>query len=203
MELLTGLLALWLSFGRERPQPNWTSADAPCAKYDDLRNPVLGDIGVRIDAAQPWADEFRRALRFWNTVLAANFHEEKSLNVCAVRIVDGGPAILKKLTVARSQLTDRASFRGVIEVSPRAAKFMSSDEMFSTAVHELGHMLGLKHNPSSQSVMFYLNVDGEQVLDSNDISDLNVRHKLRAGVAETGSLLIQLVPISALKSAGD
>jgi hypothetical protein len=88
---------------------------------------------VRIDAAQPWADEFRRALRFWNTVLAANFHEERTLRACAVRIVDGGPAILNRMTIARSQLTGR-----------------------------------------DKPMLFYINVDGDQILDGNDMSDLSI-----------------------------
>ena len=157
-------------YGRqEKPQSNWTSADAPCAKYDDLRKPVLGDIGVKIDATEAWADGFRRALSFWNTVLAANFHEETNLNSCAVRIVNGGPDILNNAIVARSQLIERNNFRGKIAVSPGAAKAMSSAEIYGSAVHELGHMLGLKHNVSSQSIMYFLNVNGTEILDRKDI----------------------------------
>jgi hypothetical protein len=177
---------------QETPKSNWTSADAPCARYDDLRKPVLGDIGVRIDATQPWADEFRRALHFWNTVLAANLHEETSLDSCAVRIIDAGPDILNHANVARSQLTELDRFRGKIAVSPGAAKAMSSAEMYGTAVHELGHMLGLKHNASSHSVMYFLNVDGTEVLDREDILALSTCHKLRMAVVPA------LVPIGAL-----
>jgi predicted Zn-dependent protease len=63
--------------------------------------------------------------------------------------------------------------------------------MYGTAVHELGHMLGLKHNASCHSVMFYLDVDGSEVLDSKDILDLSTHHKLRPAVVSTGSLVIQ------------
>jgi hypothetical protein len=180
IRFLTGLLAVCLGSPQETPQSNWASADAPCAKYDDLRNSVLGDIGVKIDAAEPWADGFRRALRFWNTVLAANFHEETNLNACAVRIINGGPAILDKAIIARSQLTRWGNFRGMIAVSPGAAKALSRAEMYGAAIHEFGHMLGLKHNASSQSVMYFLNVNGTEVLDTKDILDLSTRHKLRA-----------------------
>jgi hypothetical protein len=130
---LAGVLAVWLVCGsqvkaraQETPQSNWTSADAPCAKYDDLRRPVLGEIDVKIDATGPWSDGFLRAFSFWNTVLAANFHEETDLDSCAVRIVNAGPDILNNAMVARSQLTDRSSFRGKIAVSPGAAKAMIS-----------------------------------------------------------------------------
>jgi hypothetical protein len=186
---------------QDKPQSNWMSADAPCAKYDDLRNPVLGNIGVKIDATEPWANGFRRALSFWNTVLAANFHEETNFNACAVRIINGGPDILNNAIVARSQLTELDNFRGKIAVSPRAAKAMSSAELYGVAVHEFGHMLGLKHNASSQSVMFYLDIDGTEVLDSKDIVDLSTHHKLRPTIVSTGFLPIKVArPENASKS---
>jgi hypothetical protein len=188
----TAVLVVWLGCAwqataraQETPKSNWTSAHAPCARYDDLRKPVLGDIGVRIDATEPWADEFRRALSFWNTVLAANLHEQTDLDSCAVRIVNEGSDILNHGNVARSQLTSWDNFRGMIAVSPGAAKAMSSAEMYGTAVHELGHMLGLKHNASSRSVMYFLNVNGSEVLDREDILALSTCHKLRMAAVPT------------------
>jgi hypothetical protein len=198
-QFLTAALAVWLGCAsqvparaQEKPRSNWTSPDAPCAKYDDLRNPVLGDIGVKIDASEPWADGFRRALSFWNTVLAANFHEETNLNACAIRIVNGGPDVLNQAIVARSQLPQWENFRGKIAVSPRAAKTMSTAEMYGTAVHELGHMLGLKHNASSQSVMYFLNVNGTEILDGKDLLDLSTWHRLRTAVVSSGVLPVQV-----------
>jgi hypothetical protein len=199
---VAGVFAVWLGFAaqitagaEEKPQSNWTSADEPCAKYDDMRRPVLGDIGVKIDANEPWADAFRKALGFWNTVLVANFHEESNLSACAIRIINGGPDILNGRMVARSQLTGRANFHGKIAVSPRAATAMSSDEMYGAAVHELGHMLGLKHNASSRSVMYFLNVNGTEVLDSKDILDLSSHHKLCANSGQVAQTLVGVPPL--------
>jgi hypothetical protein len=196
---VTGVLAMWISCAwpanagaHETPHSNWTSADAPCAKYDDLRTVALGDIGVKIDATEPWADEFRHALIFWNTILAANFHEEPNINACAVRIVNGGPDILSTGTVARSQLTELGFFRGMIVVNPEAVKTLNRDEMYATAVHEFGHLLGLQHNSSSHSVMYFLNVGGTEVLDRTDISDLRTRHKVRATAVSAGFLPINI-----------
>jgi hypothetical protein len=199
---VAGVFAVWLGFAaqitagaEEKPQSNWTSADEPCAKYDDMRRPVLGDIGVKIDANEPWADAFRKALGFWNTVLVANFHEESNLSACAIRIINGGPDILNNGIIARSQLSARDNFRGKIAVSPEAAKAMSCAEIYGAAVHELGHILGLEHNASSRSIMYFLNVNGTEILDSKDISDLSSRHKLRAIVEPTAQNLV-LVPLS-------
>lgn len=197
--LLAGLLASCIGFalpvttlGQETQRSNWTSADDSCAKYNDLRKSVLGNIGVRIDASLAWADAFRRALSFWNTVLAANFYEETKLDACAVRIFDGGEGILRNAIVARSQMTERINFRGKIAVSPRATKEMSADEMYAASVHELGHMLGLKHSTNSQSVMYFLDVNGTEALDANDLLALSTHHKLRSDIAPTRFLPIQL-----------
>jgi hypothetical protein len=201
-QFFAGLLALWLGCTshvttrhrvHEKPPANWTSPDAPCGKYDDIRNPVLGNIGVKIDASGPWADGFREALIFWNTVLAANFHEETRLNACTVRIIDGGPDILNKVIVARSQLVDKDRFRGEIAVRPGAATALSSAELYAIAVHEFGHMLGLKHNASSKSIMYFLDITGTEVLDGKDILDLSTHHKLRPAVVLKGFLPIEVV----------
>jgi hypothetical protein len=204
---LVGVLAAWLGCiaqvtagAEEKPKSNWTSGDESCAKYDDLRRPVLGDIGVKIDASEPWADGFRRALSFWNTVLVANFHEEPNLSGCAIRIINGGTDILGDGMAARSQLTERDNFRGKIAVSLGAEKVMSGDAMYGVAVHEFGHVLGLQHNPSSRSIMYFLNVDGTEVLDGKDILDLSSRHKLRANSWQAQTLL-RVAPQSLAEAA--
>lgn len=200
---LIGLLGIWFACAspvtirvQERKQSNWTSSDAPCAKYEDLRNHDLDNIGVKIDATEAWADAFRRALSFWNTVLAANFHEETSLDVCAVKIINGGLDILNKAIVARSQLIDWDNFHGQIAVSPAAAKALSSEAMYGTAVHEFGHILGLKHSLSSHSVMYFLNIEGTEGLDSKDLLDLSACHKLRPAVVSAVFLPIQGILIA-------
>jgi hypothetical protein len=200
---LIGVLGIWLACAlqvttraQERPPSNWTSPDAPCAKSEDLRNTVLDNIGVKIDATEAWADAFRRALSFWNTVLASNLHEETSLSACAVRIVNGGPDVLNNVIVARSQLTERDNFRGKIAVSFGAAKVLSRAEMYGVAVHEFGHMLGLKHSASRHSVMYFLDLEGTEGLDSKDILDLSACHKLRPASVSSGFLPIQGVLIA-------
>jgi hypothetical protein len=177
----------------EDRRSNWTSDDAPCAKYDSLRKPLLGNIGVKIDVNGPWADGFRRALRFWNTVLTANFHEEADLGACSVRIINSGPHILNHAIVARAQITEWANFQGKIAVNPGSVKEMSSAEIYAAAVNELGHMLGLKHNANIHSVMYFLDIDGTESLDNKDVLDLSTHHKLRTPIISVGFLPIQTV----------
>ena len=198
--LLTLFVAAWLGIAlavtasaRDTQRSNWTTPDLPCDRYGDIRRPVLGEIGVRIDAAEPWAKAFRRALSFWNTVLVANFHEEPKLSACAIRIVNGGPEILSGPVVARSQFPAWVGFEGKIAVTPKTAGTMTSGEMYGTAVHELGHMLGLRHNSSSRSIMYFLDVNGSEALDSTDVLDLSTHHKLRPNiVASIAFLPIQM-----------
>jgi hypothetical protein len=56
---------------------------------------------------------------------------------------------------------------------------LTAGERYTIAVHELGHLLGLPHNPSAKSVMYYLNLDGLILLDTVDLAELCARHKLR------------------------
>ncbi len=174
---------------------NWKSPDLPCSNFDDLRKSLLRNIGVKIDAAEPWADGFRRALRFWNTILTANLHEETDLSVCSIRIVDGASDIVDREVAARSQLTDWADFGGKIAVSRMAAKEMSNAELYATAVHEIGHILGLKHNVNIHSVMYFLDVDNTVGLDRKDILDLSRHHEVRSAIRANGFVPILRVEV--------
>ncbi|HVP11063.1 MAG TPA: matrixin family metalloprotease, partial [Phycisphaerae bacterium] len=84
-----------------------------------------------------------------------------------------------------------ANFRGEIAVNSVAAKGMNSAEIYAAAVHEIGHMLGLKHNANVHSVMYFLDVEGSEVLDSRDISDLSRRHELRPVILAADFVPIQ------------
>ena len=95
----------------------------------------------------------------------------------AMELVDGTPSIFKNAIVARSQFTEWENFQGWIAFDPRAP--LTTTEMYLTAVHEIGHMLGLKHNPSAKSIMYFIDLEGPEVLDARDIEALAVHHRLR------------------------
>ena len=195
--LLASLLTMCLGCAAQltagaQPRTNWTSSDAGCARYNDLRNRVLGNIGIKIDASEPWAAGFRRAITFWNTVLVANFHEETDLSACAIRVINGDRNIFQNGIVARAQVPEWADFRGKIAVRPAMANELSSMEIYGVAVHELGHLLGLRHNPSPESVMYFLNVNGDEVLDITDLVALSRHHKVRPSIFSADYLSIQV-----------
>jgi len=132
---------------------NWSTPDQPCANYNDLKKYALGDIGVRIDVSDPaWAAAFRRALVFWNKVLDVNFYEEKNINACALRITDGPLDMFADGHTAFAQFTDLGGFEAKIVVLPQVP--LSPAGKFVNAVHEIGHIVDLRHNLDPVSVMY-------------------------------------------------
>lgn len=169
--------------------PNWSGPYAPCKHHSDLINPEHIDLGVRISTSNTaLAHEFERAMDFWAGVLDMDWHEVDSED-CSIQLVDGTPQVFNSATLcgclsARSQFPDRPNFEGWIAFNP-ALKF-SRKEMFLDSVHEIGHLFGLEHNPSSFSVMYFSDVDTPASLDATDLESLAAHHKLRAGILERG-----------------
>jgi hypothetical protein len=173
---LLPVLTLPVSFADQRTA-NWEGDFSPCNQRFELLKHEPMNLGVKISTSNPvLAREFRQALDFWAQVVDMHWHEDDS-NSCAMQLVDGTPAILKISIVARSQFTEWDNFQGWIAFNPRAP--LTNSELYLTAVHEIGHMLGLKHNPSVHSVMYYLDLEGFEVLDHTDLAMLAGHHKLR------------------------
>ncbi len=132
---------------------NWSTSDKPCAHYNDLKKYDLGNIGVKIDVSDPaWAAAFRHALVFWNKILDVNFHEEKNINACALRITDGPIVMFGGGFTAFAQFADLDGFEAKIVVLPQVP--LSPAGKFVNAVHEVGHIVDLRHNPDPKSVMY-------------------------------------------------
>ena len=132
---------------------NWSTSDKPCAHYNYLKNYDLGNIGVKIDVSDPaWAAAFRRALVFWNKVLDVNFHEEKNINACALHITDGPLVMFGGGFTAFAQFADLDGFEAKIIVLPQVP--LSPAGKYVNAVHEIGHIVDLRHNPDPKSVMY-------------------------------------------------
>jgi hypothetical protein len=173
---------LWLIFAlaassADQRTVNWSGSYSSCTQRFELLKHGPLDLGVKISTSNPLlAEQFRIAMDFWSGVLEMRWHQETG-NSCAMQLVDGTREILKKSIVARSQFTDWENFQGWIAFDPTAR--LSRAEMYLTAVHEIGHMLGLKHNPNAQSVMYYLDLEGPEFLDTSDLASLASRHKLR------------------------
>lgn len=78
---------------------------------------------------------------------------------------------------ARSQFPDRMGFQGWIVFNPAVP--LSATELYRISVHEIGHMLGLRHSSNTLSLMYGLDLDCSQSLDAQDLAALAAHHKLR------------------------
>jgi hypothetical protein len=156
----------------------WSGNYSPCDRHEEVLKHEHMNLGVRFNASDPGlVDAFFHALDFWATVLDMEWHEEDS-RACSIEIVDGNRGLFRPGEVARAQFPGGQFFQGWIAVNRTVA--LQDSEQYFVAVHELGHLMGLRHNPSARSVMYYLNLDGPLLLDSADLGALTVLHKLRS-----------------------
>ena len=137
-------------------------------------------LGVRLATSNPLlAQEFRSALDFWATILDLDWHEDNSEN-CSMELVDGQRELFEpepENMAARSQFPDRRGFQGWIVFNPAVP--LNRAELYRISVHEIGHMLGLRHNASPLSLMYGLDLECSESLDTADLAALASHHKLR------------------------
>jgi hypothetical protein len=196
--LVFALFALALpGFAEITPQPNWTGKYAPCNRNSELLRAGHMNLGIRISTSNAaLAAQFERALDFWSSVVDLEWHNEDSQD-CSIHLVDGTPALFDwcACTSARSQLPDRPLFQGLVAFNPQMT--LSKDEMFLDSVHEIGHLLGLSHNSSESSIMFYFGLSKFEWVESSDLNVLSSKHALKPGfVREHGFSRLPVVPPS-------
>jgi hypothetical protein len=159
---------------------NWRANFPPCKQHSELLKQGPMNLGVRVATANPvLAEEFRAAMNFWAKVLDLEWHEESTQN-CSIEVVDGERWLFEpdpENMAARSQFPDRRDFQGFIAFN--SAVPLNRMESYRISVHEIGHILGLRHNTNIRSLMYGFDLDDSQSLDATDLSSLADRHKLR------------------------
>jgi hypothetical protein len=162
------------------PAANWGGDYPQCKHRSELLKSGPLNLGVRFNTANPvLAREFRRALDFWATVLDLAWHEDSS-ETCSMELSDGERDLFEPSPnnmVARSQFPDRRGFQGWIVFNPVVK--LTVAESYRISVHEIGHILGLKHNPNTRSLMYDLDLECSEELDALDLASLRAHHKLR------------------------
>jgi hypothetical protein len=181
--MLCLLIAFTMRAG-ERPGA-WTGPYPPCDGHAEVLKREPMNLGVRFSQSNSALNaEFARAMSFWASILEMDWHEEDS-RACAIQALDGDPDLFRPGEVARAQFPGLPAYQGWIAFNPRVS--LPANELFVTAVHELGHLLGLPHSSNASSVMYFLALDGPVFLDSADLAALATQHRLRA-VAGTGDV---------------
>jgi hypothetical protein len=159
---------------------NWRANFPPCKQHSELLKRGPMNLGVRVATANPvLAEEFRAAMDFWAKVLDLEWYEERTQN-CSVEVIDGERWLFEpepENMAARSQFPDRRDFEGWIAFNPTVA--LTRMESYRISVHEIGHMLGLRHSTNIKSLMYGFDMDDSQSLDTADLAFLAERHKLR------------------------
>jgi Matrixin len=177
MRLVLLCLLVCFSVAQGETPANWSANYPPCNRHSELLKRGHMDLGVRLATANAaLADQFRRALDSWARIIDLDWHEEDTQD-CSIELVDGDRALFEQHMAARSQLPDRPDFQGWIAFNP--GESLTGTELYRISVHEIGHMLGLRHSSNDISVMFGLDLDGLDWLDPADLSALASRHKLR------------------------
>jgi hypothetical protein len=175
---LTALCFGGFASGADDRAGGWSGNYLPCDRHEEVLKQSSKNLGVRFSISnRDLRAEFVRALNFWATILDMDWYEEDSRN-CSIAIFEGDHELFRSAEVARAQFPESSAFQGWIAVNRKVV--LRGIEPYMTAVHELGHLLGLRHNPSPRSVMFFLHLDGPVWLDIADLAVLAARHKLRA-----------------------
>jgi hypothetical protein len=159
---------------------NWTANYPNCGHHTELLKHDRMNLGVRLATANPvLAKQFKLALDFWATVVDLDWHEDNSED-CAIQLVDGHRDLFEpepENVAARSQFPDRRGFQGWIVFNPAVP--LSRAELYRISVHEIGHMLGLRHSANTLSLMYGLDLECSESLDAADLASLSAHHKLR------------------------
>lgn len=171
---------LFASLAAAETLGNWRANFPPCKQHSELLKQGPMNLGVRVATANPvLAEQFRAAMDFWAKVLDLEWHEE-STEDCSIEVIDGDRPLFEpepENMAARSQFPDRSDFQGWIAFNPAVP--LDRVEFYRISVHEIGHMLGLRHSTNIKSLMYGFDLDGSESLDPADLASLAGRHKLR------------------------
>ena len=150
---------------------------ASCQNVGELVKHDHMNLGVRFESRNPEiVREFKHALNFWSKILDMEWHEDPT-STCSIDLIDGLPDGTAQMLVHDKAVGVGMRSSGIVAIDDRYQ--LAESEWYAIAAHELGHLFGLQHNSSPNSVMYYIHLRGDEILDSTDIAPLSARHRMR------------------------
>ena len=150
------------------------------------------ELGVRFSTRDPRiVEQTSFALNRWSEIADISWHGDNSNN-CSIDVEDGTFTDDKEVAEAN------ASNGSIVFAS---AGELTARELWFTAFHEIGHLLGLQHNANPHSVMYWIDFRGDEVLDVSDMRALSAAHALRAECNEGAPCEI-LSPVFSARNTG-
>ena len=186
---------------RKSIQQNFDGPYLACrtaAALQENKGPL--DLGVRIATKDlRLAGAFRQALDFWSRIVDMRWHEVDD-DACSIVLLDGGTELFDDGLWARSHLPAWPDFKGRVAFDGRLVPCIPDADLYATAVHEVGHLLGLRHNPQPTSIMYARADEFHPALfiDRDDLAGVAAHHKLRRPLAEMAPTLV-LAPVIFVK----
>lgn len=156
-------------------------------------------LGIKLHVTNPvLRQQFGRAMDFWASLLDMEWHHDETPN-CAIHVSYGAPETFDADDIAQADDPDSDTFRGEIAFNPLSG--MTPFQAYLVSVHEIGHLLGLDHNPSPSSVMHAVYLDGPERVERADIAVLSARHRMRHPNIDTVDLPFESLAAAEIRSA--
>lgn len=169
-----------------QPAERWVAPFMYCSNSLDLLKQNPGPIGVRFDNVSPIIiQQFHEAFAFWNHILDIEFYDDNTES-CAIEVF--GSDLPDDDLVGIAQFPDNPMYQGQILVNAAATSDLTYNNYVLAWIHELGHILCLRHNTNSNSIMyrrllrntsFQMVPSSFGILDNQDIKKLQMRHHIK------------------------
>jgi predicted Zn-dependent protease len=153
-------------------------------KYCILRPAGLKDWSPNLDSV------FVQAMQSWRSALGGKLHfvEVSDKSKADIRFLWQNQLDDNKLGVSPFKVANGKIIQSDVVLAlkdPRDGSPLTADQIASTAVHELGHALGIKgHSPYPEDIMYYQEVPGMGAsLSPRDVRTINLLYKLDSDAA--------------------
>ena len=164
-----------------------------CENAASLKSSRHLELGVRFSTHdQRIIQQTSYALKRWSEIADMAWHRDET-DACSIDVEESK-------SIAADEIAEANATNGSIIFASAAG--LTANELFITAFHEIGHLLGLQHNPNPRSVMYWIDIRGDEVLDKLDMHNLATAHALRPACSDEE--ICEILPhVSPVRSAAN